>query len=129
MKVSYFLYSITLVAAVQALGVSLADDDVGNHTTSPLTLLLSPNATASTIVKKVRNHDGESVYYAPLEGSGGNVYLYPDTVDRRIELVCNKSDNGSYPTYVGFIVAGVAVVFYGSNYVPVKKFDTGDGQG
>ena len=31
------------------------------------------------------------------------------------------------PTYVGFICAGVAVLFFGSNFVPVKKFETGDG--
>eukprot|EP01087_Luapelamoeba_hula_P003875 TRINITY_DN1375_c0_g1_i3.p1 TRINITY_DN1375_c0_g1~~TRINITY_DN1375_c0_g1_i3.p1 ORF type:complete len:174 (+),score=9.08 TRINITY_DN1375_c0_g1_i3:62-583(+) len=27
----------------------------------------------------------------------------------------------------GYIAAGVAVVFFGSNYVPVKRFETGDG--
>ncbi|ESP03690.1 hypothetical protein LOTGIDRAFT_137008 [Lottia gigantea] len=32
-----------------------------------------------------------------------------------------------YPEYVGFICAGVAVIFYGSNFVPVKKYETGDG--
>ncbi|KAL8587620.1 hypothetical protein ACOMHN_045309 [Nucella lapillus] len=37
------------------------------------------------------------------------------------------SDNTTYPEYVGFITAGVAVVFFGSNFVPVKKFETGDG--
>ncbi|KAL5012498.1 hypothetical protein ScPMuIL_011049 [Solemya velum] len=31
------------------------------------------------------------------------------------------------PTYWGYICAGVAVLFYGSNFVPVKKFETGDG--
>lgn len=33
-----------------------------------------------------------------------------------------------YPTYVGYICALVAVVFYGSNFVPVKKYYTGDGK-
>ncbi|XP_048449258.1 transmembrane protein 144-like, partial [Rhincodon typus] len=28
---------------------------------------------------------------------------------------------------LGFIACAVAVVFFGSNFVPVKKFDTGDG--
>ncbi|KAK6173454.1 hypothetical protein SNE40_016900 [Patella caerulea] len=32
-----------------------------------------------------------------------------------------------YPEYLGFICAIVAVVFYGSNFVPVKKYETGDG--
>lgn len=37
------------------------------------------------------------------------------------------SDQTSTPTYVGFIGVVVAVVFFGSNFVPLKKFDTGDG--
>ncbi|GFR90982.1 transmembrane protein 144 [Elysia marginata] len=32
-----------------------------------------------------------------------------------------------YPVYVGFICAIVAVILYGSNFVPVKKYYTGDG--
>ncbi|XP_067898251.1 transmembrane protein 144-like isoform X3 [Heterodontus francisci] len=34
--------------------------------------------------------------------------------------------NGSHLA-LGFIACAVAVVFFGSNFVPVKKFDTGDG--
>lgn len=37
------------------------------------------------------------------------------------------SDNSTLPKYVGFISAGVAVFLYGSNFAPVKKFETGDG--
>ena len=37
------------------------------------------------------------------------------------------SDN-SIPTYQGIIAAAVAVLFFGSNFVPVKKFETGDGK-
>ncbi|XP_045202940.1 transmembrane protein 144-like isoform X2 [Mercenaria mercenaria] len=36
-------------------------------------------------------------------------------------------DTGDTPLYVGFITASLAVVFYGTTYIPVKKFDTGDG--
>lgn len=39
-----------------------------------------------------------------------------------------NSDNSSLPKYVGFISAGVAVFLYGSNFAPVKKFETGDGK-
>lgn len=39
-----------------------------------------------------------------------------------------NSDNSSLPKYVGFIGAGVAVFLYGSNFAPVKKFETGDGK-
>ena len=42
---------------------------------------------------------------------------------------CHHSEGGDAgPTYVGFICAGVAVLFFGSNFVPVKKFETGDGK-
>ena len=33
-----------------------------------------------------------------------------------------------YPVYVGYICCIVGVVFFGSNWVPVKKFETGDGE-
>ena len=51
-----------------------------------------------------------------------------------MELEANNSacyssgDGNSGRIYVGFICAGVAVVFFGSNFVPVKKFETGDGK-
>lgn len=37
----------------------------------------------------------------------------------------NSTTNMAY----GFISCAVAVVFYGSNFVPVKKIDSGDGIG
>uniref|UniRef100_A0A4W5KWJ6 Transmembrane protein 144a n=1 Tax=Hucho hucho TaxID=62062 RepID=A0A4W5KWJ6_9TELE len=37
-----------------------------------------------------------------------------------------NSSNGTGLTY-GFVSCGVAVLFYGSNFVPVKKIPTGDG--
>uniref|UniRef100_A0A6Q2ZKC7 Transmembrane protein 144a n=1 Tax=Esox lucius TaxID=8010 RepID=A0A6Q2ZKC7_ESOLU len=42
------------------------------------------------------------------------------------QLVANTSSNGTELTY-GFVSCGVAVLFYGSNFVPVKKISTGDG--
>uniref|UniRef100_A0AAZ3Q0K7 Transmembrane protein 144 n=1 Tax=Oncorhynchus tshawytscha TaxID=74940 RepID=A0AAZ3Q0K7_ONCTS len=42
-----------------------------------------------------------------------------------VQLVTNSS-NGTDLTY-GFVSCGVAVLFYGSNFVPVKKIPTGDG--
>lgn len=33
-----------------------------------------------------------------------------------------------YPEYVGYISALVAIFMYGSNFVPVKQFYTGDGE-
>lgn len=40
--------------------------------------------------------------------------------------ICNNTAP-STPLYVGFIGAIVACIFFGSNFVPVKKFETGDG--
>ncbi|XP_060566093.1 transmembrane protein 144-like isoform X1 [Ruditapes philippinarum] len=37
---------------------------------------------------------------------------------------CQHSD---IPFYWGFITAAIAIFFYGTNFAPVKKFDTGDG--
>lgn len=31
------------------------------------------------------------------------------------------------PNYVGFICLAVSVLFFGSNYLPIKAYDTGDG--
>ncbi|XP_013387125.1 transmembrane protein 144-like isoform X2 [Lingula anatina] len=42
-------------------------------------------------------------------------------------LTKTHTSEESFPEYVGFICAGVAVVLFGSNFVPVKKFETGDG--
>ncbi|XP_062513953.1 transmembrane protein 144-like isoform X2 [Corticium candelabrum] len=33
----------------------------------------------------------------------------------------------SQKVHIGFIAAAIAVIFFGSQYLPVKKFDTGDG--
>ncbi|KAK2908768.1 hypothetical protein QQF64_001298 [Cirrhinus molitorella] len=50
------------------------------------------------------------------DGPSGSVELQQDS----------NSTNSSDLTY-GFISCAVSVVFYGSNFVPVKKIDTGDG--
>ncbi|KAL8576337.1 hypothetical protein ACOMHN_048904 [Nucella lapillus] len=39
----------------------------------------------------------------------------------------HPSGGDTYPSYVGFIATAVAVLFYGSNFVPIKKYETGDG--
>ena len=53
------------------------------------------------------------------------------SMSSRLEKHCNKTgtnETSEYPEYLGFITAGIAVIFYGSNFVPVKKFETGDGK-
>nr|CAJ81902.1 similar to hypothetical protein FLJ11155 [Xenopus tropicalis] len=39
----------------------------------------------------------------------------------------NNANSTSAELTIGFISSAVSVVLYGSNFVPVKKFDTGDG--
>lgn len=45
---------------------------------------------------------------------------------QEIQGVVSSSTNSSQLTY-GYVACGVAVFFYGSNFVPVKKIHTGDG--
>ena len=40
----------------------------------------------------------------------------------------HMSNHDDIPPSLGFLAAAVAVVFFGSNLVPVKKFETGDGE-
>lgn len=73
-----------------------------------------------------------SVEHEP-EGVQDKVYVTPVSSVVLYETTTNgtsgnhSKDTDTFPTYVGFITAGVAVIFYGSNFVPVKKFETGDG--
>ncbi|XP_067663549.1 transmembrane protein 144-like [Haliotis asinina] len=39
----------------------------------------------------------------------------------------NTTDVDGLPQYVGFICCGIASIMFGTNFVPVKKFETGDG--
>lgn len=63
-----------------------------------------------------------------ITGSGG-------TINKdQCPASCNSNTNSSTSTtdnreYLGYIGAIVAVVFFGSNFIPVKKYETGDGKG
>ncbi|XP_046369877.2 transmembrane protein 144-like [Haliotis rufescens] len=39
----------------------------------------------------------------------------------------NGTDVDDIPQYIGFICCGIASIMFGTNFVPVKKFETGDG--
>ena len=39
----------------------------------------------------------------------------------------HMSAHSDIPASLGFVAAAVAAVFFGSNFVPVKRFETGDG--
>ncbi len=38
---------------------------------------------------------------------------------------CDSKDGSGM--WLGFLGAAIAIVFFGSNFIPVKKFETGDG--
>ena len=40
---------------------------------------------------------------------------------------CSNEGRGNM-MWVGWVGVVIAVVFFGSNFIPVKKFDTGDGK-
>ena len=59
------------------------------------------------------------VLHAGASGAGGNIKL-----GRCGETCGGRTDSTQWIGWVGVVVA---VLTLGSNYVPVKKFDTGDG--
>lgn len=59
--------------------------------------------------------------FAPVTMITDNFTTIPPTVTTP---GCEKSD---IPFYWGFISAAIAILFFGTNFAPVKKFDTGDG--
>ena len=58
--------------------------------------------------------------------STDNVTFLPFTWQTTDDIEQRGSD--SMPVHWGFIAAVIAIIFYGVNYVPVKKFYTGDGE-
>lgn len=54
-----------------------------------------------------------------------NMYFFNTTTEEIPTTEHTPADD--IPHYVGYICACVAVLFFGSNFVPVKKFETGDG--
>lgn len=52
------------------------------------------------------------------------IYTMSETTGTRIPTTAAPDQ---IPEYWGFITAGIAILFYGSNFVPIKKFETGDG--
>jgi len=51
--------------------------------------------------------------------------LLTDTTSTHISSTAAPPE---FSEFWGFIMAGIAVLFYGSNFVPIKKFETGDGK-
>lgn len=54
-------------------------------------------------------------------------FLANITTDFYTGLVSTTTPPDTTPPYVGYVCALVAIIFYGSNFVPVKQFETGDG--
>jgi len=51
---------------------------------------------------------------------GGNVSF------TRCGGACDSKEGSTQ--WIGFVGAFIAIIFFGSNFIPVKKFDTGDGE-
>ena len=49
-------------------------------------------------------------------------------VDNGNSSVTPSPDDYEGQAYLGYITAAISILFYGSNFVPVKKYDAGDGE-
>ncbi|KAK3607088.1 hypothetical protein CHS0354_026296 [Potamilus streckersoni] len=56
-----------------------------------------------------------------------DLYQMTNTTDVSTVETTTDSSCSSIPTYFGYIATGIAVLFYGSTFAPVKKFETGNG--
>lgn len=54
-------------------------------------------------------------------------YMYETTLLNNETTTTAEPPGYGTPQWLGFALAGVAIFFFGSNFVPVKKFETGDG--
>nr|XP_039250599.1 transmembrane protein 144-like [Styela clava] len=70
--------------------------------------------------------DSKIHYYSPTKPTlfSGNATTHSVTTSIGNTTAPPSNSSNSWQGYIG---AGVAVVFFGSNFVPVKKYDTGDG--
>jgi len=55
-----------------------------------------------------------------------NATLYTNTTTLPMTTTPNHELN--IPEWAGYIAAAIAAVGFGSNFIPVKKFETGDGK-
>ena len=53
--------------------------------------------------------------------------ILPDITTIDYTTAGTKAPTTEIPEVWGFISAGIAILFFGSNFVPVKKYETGDG--
>ena len=59
------------------------------------------------------------------------MHAHTDVADRGGNISKHKCDDVSsdhHTEWIGWVGVVIAVLFFGSNFVPVKKFDTGDGE-
>ena len=53
---------------------------------------------------------------------------YPNETDLLGTTSAAADSSGDIPGYLGYVSCVIAILFFGSNFVPVKKFETGDGK-
>jgi len=56
---------------------------------------------------------------------------FDDVLDNKLQnlllISTQASDNSTDQAWIGYVGASISILFFGSNFVPVKKIDTGDG--
>uniref|UniRef100_A0ABM0LX60 Transmembrane protein 144-like n=1 Tax=Saccoglossus kowalevskii TaxID=10224 RepID=A0ABM0LX60_SACKO len=69
------------------------------------------------------HNDDNVLYFVAKSNSSTSAQNHTTSI-----VTLNPAENTTDTNLIeGFIAAGIAVVFFGSNFVPVKKFKTGDG--
>jgi len=117
------LGSVCILVLVESLHAAY---NVSTETPHTITTHLPYNFTT----EPASNHSTEPSSYNTTEPTTLIPTTEPSfdtTTEPSHSSTAQPDDGPAYPKYLGFICAGIAVVFYGSNFVPVKKFETGDG--
>lgn len=45
-----------------------------------------------------------------------------------VDSLAAADANATVPTFVGYVAAGISCFFFGSNLLPVKNYEVGDGK-
>jgi len=83
-----------------------------------LFLLVASSAAESTKLKFVP---------ATTEQQQQQLNITNESINNTVDKTEDAASSTDSKEYVGYIAAAVAILFFGSNFVPVKKIETGDG--
>ncbi|KAJ8297482.1 hypothetical protein KUTeg_024013 [Tegillarca granosa] len=94
--------------------------------------MLTENVTGTTLVMTTENITAATFINASVVTMTTQHMTTELTTEQTTSMIYSSTTEGSnctqpIPAAWGYISAVIAVVFYGSNFAPVKKFETGDG--